>query len=80
MQMLDPRSIIALGGFMALLMTVVLFFMRRTYPTPIGGLPRLESRPEARRPSPAVDPTPPDRSSRPVSFKTRRFRPEQFRP
>ena len=38
MQMLDPRSIIALGGFMALLMTVVLFFMRRTYPTPIGGL------------------------------------------
>ena len=38
MHMLDPRSIIALGGFMALLMTLVLFFMRRTYPTPIGGL------------------------------------------
>jgi diguanylate cyclase (GGDEF)-like protein len=38
MPALDPRSIIALGGFMALLMTVVLFFMRRSYPTPIGGL------------------------------------------
>lgn len=35
---LDPRSIILLSGVMALLMSVVLFFLRRSYPSSIRGL------------------------------------------
>ncbi len=35
---LDPRSLIAMGGFMALVMAVVLWFMRRSYPASIQGL------------------------------------------
>lgn len=35
---LDPRSIILLAGIMALLMSVVLFFLRRNYPPSIKGL------------------------------------------
>ncbi|WP_310450701.1 GGDEF domain-containing protein [Sulfuritalea sp.] len=35
---LDPRSIILLGGIMSMLMSVVLYFLRRNYPPSIGGL------------------------------------------
>lgn len=35
---LDPRSIILLSGVMALLMSMVLFFLRRSYPPSIRGL------------------------------------------
>ncbi|MCF8197974.1 MAG: GGDEF domain-containing protein [Sulfuritalea sp.] len=35
---LDPRSIILMAGVMALLMSVVLFFLRRNYPPSIRGL------------------------------------------
>jgi diguanylate cyclase (GGDEF)-like protein len=38
MQNLDPRSIILLAGIMAVLMSVVLFFLRRNYPPSIKGL------------------------------------------
>lgn len=38
MNSLDPRSLIALGGFMALVMGIVLGFMRRYYPRNIHGL------------------------------------------
>lgn len=38
MNSLDPRSLIAMGGFMALVMGLVLGFMRRYYPTSILGL------------------------------------------
>lgn len=36
--LLDPRSVIFFAGFMGLLMAVVLFGMRRSYPQTIGGL------------------------------------------
>ena len=35
---LDPRSLIAMAGFMAALMAVVLYFMRRYYPPSIQGI------------------------------------------
>ena len=35
---LDPRSLIAMGGFMSAMMAVVLLFMRRNYPPNIRGL------------------------------------------
>lgn len=35
---LDPRSIIVLAGLMGMVMSVVVFFMRRAYPASIGGL------------------------------------------
>lgn len=35
---LDPRSIILLAGIMSMLMSVVLYFLRRNYPPSIGGL------------------------------------------
>jgi hypothetical protein len=35
---LDPRSLIAMGGFMSAMMAVVLLFMRRNYPPHIRGL------------------------------------------
>lgn len=35
---LDPRSIMAMAGFMALLMSMVLFVLRRNYPPSIQGL------------------------------------------
>jgi diguanylate cyclase (GGDEF)-like protein len=38
MNSLDPRSLIAMGGFMALVMGLVLGFMRRYYPPSILGL------------------------------------------
>lgn len=38
MPTLDPRSIILLSGVMALLMSMVLFFLRRNYPASIRGL------------------------------------------
>ncbi|MCO5105224.1 MAG: diguanylate cyclase [Burkholderiaceae bacterium] len=38
MNSLDPRSLIAMAGFMALVMAVVLGFMRRYYPPNIQGL------------------------------------------
>lgn len=38
MNSLDPRSLIAMGGFMALVMGIVLGFMRRYYPPSILGL------------------------------------------
>jgi len=38
MNNLDPRSLIAMAGFMALVMAVVLAFMRRNYPPSIRGL------------------------------------------
>ncbi|MFE8644086.1 diguanylate cyclase [Sphingomonas sp. NCPPB 2930] len=36
--LLDPRSVIFFAGFMGVLMAVVLFGMRRSYPQTIGGL------------------------------------------
>lgn len=38
MTSLDPRSLIAMGGFMALVMGIVLGSMRRYYPPSILGL------------------------------------------
>lgn len=38
MSTLDPRSLVAMAGFMALVMAVVLGFMRRYYPPGIHGL------------------------------------------
>ncbi len=38
MTQLDPRSLIAMAGFMAALMAVVLYFMRRSYPPSIRGI------------------------------------------
>ena len=35
---LDPRSMIALGGFMSAVMAMVLLFMRRHYPPSIRGV------------------------------------------
>ncbi|SFP98241.1 diguanylate cyclase [Variovorax sp. OK605] len=35
---LDPRSVIMLAGIMGLMMALVVFFMRRSYPPSIGGL------------------------------------------
>jgi diguanylate cyclase (GGDEF)-like protein len=36
--LLDPRSVIMLAGIMGLMMALVVFFMRRSYPPSIGGL------------------------------------------
>ena len=38
MATLDPRSIVVLAGLISLMMALVLFFMRRSYPVAIGGL------------------------------------------
>lgn len=38
MTQLDPRSLIAMAGFMAALMAVVLYFMRRYYPPSVQGI------------------------------------------
>ena len=38
MQSLDPRSLIAMGGLMALVMAIVLGFTRRYYPPNIQGV------------------------------------------
>ena len=35
---LDPRSVIMLAGLMGVVMSVVVFFMRRSYPATIQGL------------------------------------------
>jgi len=35
---LDPRSLIAMAGFMAAMMALVLYFMRRYYPPSIHGI------------------------------------------
>ncbi|MDY0108028.1 MAG: GGDEF domain-containing protein [Giesbergeria sp.] len=45
MTQLDPRSLIAMGGFMAALMAVVLLFMRRYYPRSIQGIGHWASAP-----------------------------------
>jgi hypothetical protein len=34
----DPRSVIVLAGIMGLMMALVVFFMRRSYPPSIRGL------------------------------------------
>src|SRR3954470_10551713 len=36
--LLDPRSVIVLAGIMGLMMALVVFFMRRSYPPSIRGL------------------------------------------